>query len=1632
MKKIVGLILLVFLSFGVHASHIMGGEITWECIKDPLDPDVGKYIFTMKLYRDCDGISLPTTNQTLNVWNHPTVTTISLQFISNTDISPDCDVTNSGNPALDCFTNPIGAVEEYIYQSLPIALIGAPPISNPPTPTTHGWHFTWDSCCRNGAIVNLTTPNSDGFTMRASMFAYVDPLGNSTPTDPCFDSSPIFNESPKTIICTGYPFSYTHNASDQEMDSLVYSWDEPLDDFFGAYNPPVTPGLLTYTPPYTANNPLPGNPTLDPQNGQISYTSNLSGNFVTVVRVDAYKCDQLVAQIYREIQAVLIACPPLAGGNANFPPNIPAPFPAPTPYYTTVAAGTLVSFNISASDADLYAAGVPQDVSLEITGGQMAGDFITTTDCVSPPCATFTDNLGNPPPFSSPSIVNGIFEWQTACTHISSDAGCGNVSNIYNFAIKAYDDFCPANAITFATITIEVTQAASLPAPDLKCVFVNGNGDVTLDWNHTVGANNSTLYHLYASDNIGGPYVNVADVSYPTDNYTIDSSLVPPGAQYFFMTNESTCASESLPSDTITPIAFEISSNNVSCWDDADGSISVEVLTNMLNPFSYYINGVINPNPPPYDTLFSALQAGTYNITVSDNGYCQITQPIHITAPGFPLQLIISDTVNTCFGQGTANASVDGAGGTPPYSYEWFNFGDTIAFSTQNTVDSLSTGSYFVEIMDVNGCDTFTTVQVISSQLPLTASPQIYGVSCQGDSTGMIIADGGGSSPPYKYYWKDSSGDTIRYTGYMIGRDTLRDLPAGSYRLHIYDSQDCFEDYILTVGEPATSLTIDSLLTVSDIACHGDSVGSARMFVSGGMPNYSYVWESGETGLVATSLKAGYNTVSVTDDWGCTVEDSIQINENPLIESTVSVVQNVSCYGNSDGIASVTSSGGIPSYIYFWSNGHTGFSMPDTAYNLLFGSYYVTTRDALGCEVIDSIDISQPEPLSMEASEIEWISCYGANDGLANAYAWGGTAPYTFTWLPNGQQGDTVNTLTPGIHTVTVTDAKGCTASDTVFINEPFELFVDIDDAQTVLAYCVGVNTASLTAIASGGTPGYSYQWDDNSVAPQTTSVATDLFAGVYTITVTDSRGCTVTDSRDIDTVTNTMNAHITALNQYNGGHHVSCYGANDGKVYVSASGAHEPYSYQWFGPSGFSGSNDTINQLAAGIYSVNVSDTNNCMVNTSIHVTEPLNLLYSVHSSTAETCLGSCDGTVSLQLSGGTAPYVGIFTNNVTGHIGSSSMPNDSLITNVCSGSHSITLTDANGCSSAIINGGNNQVVVPFALSTTASIDFSSVVNVLCNSSATGSVSALNPITNNTNYSYSWENVNNPGVTVSSTTAASNLIAGTYVLLAHYSDSNNLNLIYPGCTSSDTVTISELPAVEISSNGIVAADCFGASTGSINAAVSGGTPPYTFSWLPSGGSSNLASNLSAGTYTLNVLDANQCSDVDTFMVSQPDVLNVSITENNYLLSVSSLTGGVPPYSYSWRESSTPNVSIQGGTSFLVTEGGNYYVIITDANGCTQTSNSVLFNETSIGEAAISEIKIYPNPFRDEATIDLGTSVSDVVVRVMDIYGKVIEIIETKNRDKVLIKSRNKAKGTYFVEIEIDEDQIFYKKLIMD
>jgi hypothetical protein len=179
----------------------------------------------------------------------------------------------------------------------------------------------------------------------------------------------------------------------------------------------------------------------------------------------------------------------------------------------------------------------------------------------------------------------------------------------------------------------------------------------------------------------------------------------------------------------------------------------------------------------------------------------------------------------------------------------------------------------------------------------------------------------------------------------------------------------------------------DSIAVIESIACYGDSVGKAILYFSGGMPNYAYLWDNGEAGIIANELTSGYHSVLLSDDWGCEVLDSIYISEPDEIESQISTIQNASCYGYNDGIVFIESVGGVPAYTYFWSNGHTGSTMPDTVSGLFHGSYYVTTQDILGCEVVDSIYISQPEPLSMEASELDWIDCYGDTNGLAYATA---------------------------------------------------------------------------------------------------------------------------------------------------------------------------------------------------------------------------------------------------------------------------------------------------------------------------------------------------------------------------------------------------------------------------------------------------------------------------------------------------------------------------------------------------------------------------------------------------------------------------------------------------------------------
>ena len=1191
---------------------------------------------------------------------------------------------------------------------------------------------------------------------------------------------------------------------------------------------------------------------------------------------------------------------------------------------------------------------------------------------------------------------------------VISVTGCFTISTITN------DASCSGND---ASITCVPDTSLTNPPWNIQLLDLNGNIVQS-------APNVTTFTHTFNNLFPGTYTVNVTDIF----GYSSQQSATVGQIQ--------------------NPISTSVNYSNVNCYNGNDGRIAVHV-NNAATPFYYYLNGVLNTNP--VDSVFDNLSAGFYIVSVIDDNNCLHRDTVVISAPSNPLQAIVSSKVNTCHSDSTAFAVALGIGGTPfangTYLYNWYdsNVGSTNpTISTNDTAFNLYTGTYFVRITDANGCDTNASVQIISPQLPLSSSNQIGPIVCKGDSSGYIVGDAGGGFPPYTYTWSTSLGGIIQQTFGLNNKDTLKNISTGVYLLDIVDQRGCQSSQIsITVNEPLHPLVIDTVMLVDAIDCFGDSTGRAVVYHSGGDPSgiapaYQYLWDNGETDSLAQYLYSGYRSVTVTDGRGCQVIDSVFVPESSEIISILTIDSTVNCYGSNNGIVSVTTSGGHPNYIYSWSNGQPlGSGNVDTAFNLSYGSYALTTEDSWGCSVVDSVFMTEPDLLTMEAIELEWISCKDSADGLAFAVAQGGTMPYTFSWGGN-QIGDTVNTLSPGVHLVTVTDAKGCTASDTVEIHEPPYLVVSISNVVPV--YCNGVNTGSLTATASGGTPGYTYLWDDNPALPQITATASYLESGIYTVTATDSRGCIATATEDISQVVPTMELDTSFTN-------VSCHGNNDGSALVIASGGHAPYTYTWVGTnSSFVSYTSSISGLSAGTYSVTVTDTNNCTRNSSVDIYEPLPIIYNVSTSADELCLGACNGEIHIDsITGGTPPYVGMLTSNTTGAITYLTMSGDSIINGVCAGDYTVMVTDSGLCSSSMLPSGNSQAVVNSTVSVLTDPQIVVTDNVDCFGGSTGEIQITNPDTNYTYYTYFiLSSVQNVWVGIGA--SASNLPSGQYFVRAILNQSMNVPLPSTSwCISySDTVTIVEPDPLSVS--GVVnASDCFGGSSGSISISVTGGTSNYTYQW-DNGSTLSQLNNLSSGDYTVTITDANSCVLVDTFTVTQASPINVSISRgsnnaNNpayFELSVngSSASGGTAPYVYTWKREYPVGIftNVGGGNNYTVYAAGTYSVTVVDANGCTVASNDFTYNNppTSVVEnTGVIKLEIYPNPFNDVAIVDFGRYISNSQLKIFNIVGELVDEYEVRETDKIEIERKEKVNGVYFAEIEIDDKKIF-KKIIVE
>jgi gliding motility-associated-like protein len=875
----------------------------------------------------------------------------------------------------------------------------------------------------------------------------------------------------------------------------------------------------------------------------------------------------------------------------------------------------------------------------------------------------------------------------------------------------------------------------------------------------------------------------------------------------------------------------------------------------------------------------TGLTSGTYYVTVTDNSCNPKVQTDSIVVTlGGNLLLNTAQANVTCFGNSTALASVTASSGIGPYTYSW----NTVPVQITATATGLPAGNYTVTVVDSTGCSSSQNFIITQPPLLTAAIPSLSNVSCFGATNGTASASAAGGTGAYTYTWNSVP------VQYGI---TATSLAAGNYTVTIHDANGCTATQNVAITQPPLLTAVIPAHT--NVSCNGGANGTATASAAGGTGTYTYTWNSVpvQNGTMATSLAAGSYTVTIQDANGCTATQSVVITQPTLLIAAIPSFTNVNCFGGSNGTATATSSGGTPGYTFSWNT--VPVQNTANATGLAAGNYTVTVTDNMGCSQTQSVAITQPPILNAAISASANVSCNGGNNGSASVNVAGGTPLYTYSWntIPP-QTTATATGLTSGSYSVTVTDSKGCSQTQNVIITEPSLLTASTN---AVAATCSGTANGSVSAAGTGGTFGYTYSW--NTVPVQNTQTATGLLAGTYTVTVHDANGCVATQTAVITQPSTLASAITSSAN-------VTCNGGNDGSATVAAGGGSGSYTYLW-NPAG--GNAAIANNLSAGNYTVTITDANGCTVTSAVAITQPALLTSVINNPVNVNCNGGNNGSAIVTINGGTSGYT---------YSWAPSGGNTATANNLSAGNYSVTVTDAHGCSTV------TAVIITEPNVLTSGINSS--VNVKCFGGNDGSAIAT-AAGGTPGYSYHWSPTGGNSV------AANNLSSGIYTVTV----TDAL-----GCTNSSTVVITQPVVLAAATTAIGNVLCNGGSDGSATVAANGGIPGYSYVWAPSGGNGITASNLSAGSYSVTVTDANGCSVIRQVAITQPTPVALTLS-NPVTICISQSTtisaspsGGTTPYTYTWSNgATTASQSVTPAATI------NFTVLVADANGCTITQS---------------------------------------------------------------------------------------------
>lgn len=879
----------------------------------------------------------------------------------------------------------------------------------------------------------------------------------------------------------------------------------------------------------------------------------------------------------------------------------------------------------------------------------------------------------------------------------------------------------------------------------------------------------------------------------------------------------------------------------------------------------------------------TGLNANNYGLTVTDGNGCIVTSSMSLVNP-LAMSASISSTSVTCFGLYNGTAIATSTNGIGAISYYWT--GTPSPVSSQ-TLTGVAAGSYTVLATDQHNCTASAQVTIIEPTQVTANISSTGSVTCNGGNNGFAVVTPGGGMGAFSYAWSPSGGNL----------STANNLVAGVYVVTVSDANLCSATATATIIQPTPLATT---LTTTDVKCNGACDGTANIAYAGGAGTTTFLWQPGlQSGNTVNNLCAGGQTVTITSNAACPTILTFTLTEPAALTAVISST-NSNC-GQANGKTCVVVGGGTAPYNSLWSNGVTTLCNN----SVVAGPYTYSVTDGNGCTAVaigNISDIAGPVVTILSSTP---VSCFGGSNGAATATVTGGVSPYSVSWT--GTQASANTTFNPidfgvGPHAITVNDAAGCVGTASVNITEPTQLVSAMASFTNVT--CNGLSNGGATLLVNGGTTPYTYTWTPGN---QSSSILVNVPANTYTANVSDGNGCLT--SQQV-TISEPAALVMTASSFTN----ITCFGANNGQISTTVQGGAPPYSYVWspvVTPTG-----GYISGLSAGAYSLQTTDNNGCSINANFTITEPA-ILTSTYTSLPATC-GLSNGSATLTLSGGTPVY------NVVWNL--SGTPTGLSAANMPPGPTTANITDSKGCAiSQVVTIANPPVPVISGFVTTPPKCFGMLNGDITINYASGTAP----------YNVSWSNPISQTTSSSAfTQSVSGISAGAYT--ATLTDSY-------GCSTSQPVVVSQPNMLVLIPSSSVTI-CYGMST-QINAAGSGGTAPYTYSWTPNtlnGGGPHTVSPLTNTVYIVSVEDANGCSQgpkVINVNVKAPLVISATQTTichggSTILTPTITSVGNGGPYTYVWTPviSNTNSITVVGNAPTTVVT--NTYAVTID-DGCT-------------------------------------------------------------------------------------------------